>query len=287
MRIAVASGKGGTGKTTVALALSMSVKGSRLLDCDVEEPNAGLFLEKEMNEVKQVFLKVPRVDPGKCRYCGACAKNCSFGAITVIPPKGTAKGKFILFEHLCKSCLACVKMCPENALGTSLRHIGNIESGTSDELFFTEGRLKENEIAAPLLIRETLKEIKKDELSVVDAPPGASCSMVAAVRGCDYCILVTEPTVFGLNDLAIAAEAVISLGVPCGIVINKSTGNIKSITDFCGKNKIPLLMEIPFNMDVAKAYSDGMPLVNASSEYAEKFRKMHEKIVKNVMENRI
>ncbi len=279
MKIAVASGKGGTGKTTVAIGLFKAAENSQIIDCDVEEPNVNLFLKESLNKIKDVSISVPKVDADKCLYCGKCARVCEFGAISVIPPGKNVGGKLMVFEHLCKGCLACIKLCPKNALYTYEKHVGTISKAQNEKSDFTEGRLDEGSVAAPLLIRKTLADIKNKETAVIDCPPGASCSMTAAVKGADFCVLVTEPTPFGLNDLEIAVKALEEMKIPFGVVINKSGNGYKKVNKYCEDKNIEVLMEIPFDIKIAKAYSSGEIITDAYPEYKEKFLKLLERIV--------
>ena len=248
MIIAVASGKGGTGKTTIAVNLALSLGKVQLVDCDVEEPNVHIFLKPEIVETHPVKTVIPEIDKEKCTYCKKCSEICAYNALSVIKFENREKlfGEVIFFPHLCHGCEGCILLCPEKAIKRGEREIGIIRIGKKNNLSFIEGKLNVGEVLAPSVIEETKSFIDKSYLAIIDAPPGTSCPAVASLRGADFCILVTEPTPFGLHDLEIAYEVTKVLKIPSGVVINKS-GDDKIIEDFCQKNKIPILMKIHFD----------------------------------------
>lgn len=273
MIIAVASGKGGTGKTTVAVNFALSLENAQLLDCDVEEPNSHLFLKPEIKDRKKSVALVPRVNHDKCTYCGRCREVCAYGAIAVIPPSaGKGKGQVLIFDNLCHSCGACVMLCPENAMFEEERETGIIETGKAGRVDFTHGRLNLKEAMSPPVIKQVKKEINKEKISIIDSPPGTSCPVIAAVKGADFVLLVTEPTPFGLNDLKLAVETVKTLKLPVGIVINRSCENDHLIENYCKSEKIKVMMKIPFDRNIAVAYSNGDNIVDIMPEYKEKFQ---------------
>ena len=264
MRIAVASGKGGTGKTIVAtsLALALEAAGSvEFLDCDVEEPNAHLFLKPEIEERTPVTLPVPRVDKAKCTLCGLCAKVCEFNAIAAI------KDAVLVFPELCHGCTACWVLCPAEAIGQDQREVGVAESGHAGAMAFHHGWLRIGEAMSPPLIRAVKAKAGKADFAVFDAPPGTSCPVVETVRDADAVLLVTEPTPFGLNDLVLAADMVAALGGVAGVVVNRAGIGDDKVAEFCASRGIPVLLEIPFDRRIAEAYSRGEPLVTAFPEY--------------------
>lgn len=277
MIISVASGKGGTGKTTVAtnLAAAMDIP-IQLLDCDVEEPNAHLFIRPVIHSKETVYTMVPEVDEEKCNSCGNCKKICRFSAITVV-------GEHVItFPELCHGCGGCVEVCTEAAITEGRREVGVVESGCSGILDFQMGRMRIGEPAAPPLIREVRRKIKSNEDTIIDAPPGTSCPVISAIEGTDYVILVTEPTPFGLHDLKLAVEVVKEIDIPCGIVINRADLGDDKVKEYASNEGIPILMEIPFSRDVASAYSRGEMLINSGDKGAEwrqlfqsLFRKIH------------
>lgn len=271
MIISVASGKGGTGKTTVAVSLALSLENSQIIDCDVEEPNVHIFLKPEIQKEIEVTTVVPEVDKEKCNYCGYCSEVCAYNALSVIKIDGS--GDVLLFPHLCHGCEGCILLCPEKAMKKAERAIGRVKIGVAEEVEFIEGRLNLSEVLALKVIEKAKTFTNPQKITVIDAPPGTSCPAVTAIRGSDYCILVTEPTPFGLHDLEIAYEVTKALGVRAGVIINKSDED-DLIEDFCGKNNIPILLKIPFQRQIAEAYSKGIPLIKAMPEYREAFREL-------------
>lgn len=275
MIISVASGKGGTGKTTVAVSLALSIENSQIIDCDVEEPNVHIFLNPDVQKEIEVTTVVPVFDKEKCNYCGYCSEVCVYNALSVIKLDGT--GDVLLFPHLCHGCEGCMLLCPEKAIKKAERTIGRVKIGVAEGVEFIEGRLNLSEVLAPKVIEKAKSFRNPQKFTIIDAPPGTSCPAVAAIKGSDYCILVTEPTPFGLHDLELAYEVTKALGVKAGVIINKSDeGNM--IEDFCSKNNIPILLKIPFQRQIAEAYSKGIPLIKAIPEYKEAFREILRKI---------
>ncbi|NLI70181.1 MAG: P-loop NTPase [Firmicutes bacterium] len=260
MIIAIASGKGGTGKTTVAVNLALVLAGEtelKFLDCDVEEPNAHLFLRPELKDSEPVSIPVPRVDLERCNYCGTCAEVCAFNAIMV------GKETVLVFEELCHGCGGCAYFCPEKAIEEVDRPIGVLESGVAGEIAFVHGRLNPGEALSPPLIKAVKEKADPEILTIVDAAPGASCPVVEAIQGSDYCLLVTEPTPFGLNDLAIAVELLQKLNLPGGVVINRTFGDEseKKIESYCSQNGVPILLKMPWDKELASLYARGEPVV--------------------------
>ena len=273
MIISIASGKGGTGKTTVATNLAVSLGGGvQLLDCDVEEPNAHLFIHPVFEKTEIVSTAVPEVDETKCNLCGKCGEICQFKAIVVI-------GKTVLpFQELCHSCGGCMEVCPEHAIREGERVLGEIELGHRNGLEFIHGRLRVGEAMAPPLIRKVRSFAHPDKVTIIDAPPGTSCPVIAAMKGADFVLLVTEPTPFGLHDLKLAVGAVRILGIPCGLVINRSDMGDDRLREYAGAEGIPILMEIPFDRKIAESYSRGELLVDVRPEWREKFLQLYEQI---------
>jgi MinD superfamily P-loop ATPase len=273
MIISIASGKGGTGKTTVATNMAVSLGGDvQLLDCDVEEPNAYLFIHPVINEVKTITTPVPEVDMEKCNLCGKCGEICQFKAIVVI-------GKTVLpFPEMCHSCGGCMEVCPEKAITETGRELGVIERGRRNGLEFIHGKLRVGEAMSPPLIRKVREYARPDALTIIDAPPGTSCPVIASMKGADFVLLVTEPTPFGLNDLKLAVGAVNILGIPCGLVINRSDMGDDKVKIYAEKENLPILMEIPFDRKIAEAYSRGEMIVEVMPEWKEKFLKLYQQI---------
>lgn len=273
MIISVASGKGGTGKTTVATNLAVSLESEvQVLDCDVEEPNAHLFIHPEWEETKTITTPVPQVDETKCNLCGKCSEICQFKAIVVI-------GDTVLpFHELCHSCGGCMEVCPEKAITETGRELGIIERGYRNGIKFIHGKLRVGEAMSPPLIRKVRSLARPDQLTIIDAPPGTSCPVIASMEGADFVLLVTEPTPFGLHDLELALEAVKVLGIPCGLVINRSDIGDTQVKDYATRQSLPILMEIPFDRRIAEAYSRGEVLVEVMPEWKTKFLELLDRI---------
>ena len=277
MIISVASGKGGTGKTTVAVSLALSLEGKRpvqFLDCDVEEPNAHLFLKPSIDKTIPVFIPVPEVDEAKCTFCGRCAEVCAYHAIAVI--KNTA----LIFSELCHGCGGCSLLCPEKAIKEVGKKIGVLESGAAGSLQFVHGKLNIGQPMSPPLIRAVKKSINTNRTVIIDVPPGTSCPVIEAIKGSDFCLLVTEPTPFGLHDLRLAVETVRQLKIPLGVIINRTGLGDQKVEEYCQKERIPILMTIPFDRKIAAAYSEGIPVVEAIPAYRQEFFEIFERIEK-------
>jgi MinD superfamily P-loop ATPase len=274
MIISIASGKGGTGKTTVATNLALAVeKNIQLLDCDVEEPNAHLFIRPEIYKKEPVALPVPEIDTNKCTFCGKCSDLCQFKAIAVIPDT-----TILTFPELCHSCGGCWEVCPEGAVAQAKRELGFIEFGNRDNVEFIHGRMKVGEAMAPPIIKKVRFYTDPDKLTIIDAPPGTSCPVIESMRNTDFVLLVTEPTPFGLHDLKLAFEAVKTLKIPTGLVINRmGLGNDK-VREFADQSGLPFLMGIPFDRKIAEAYSNGEMIVDILPEYRQKFRELYRRI---------
>jgi MinD superfamily P-loop ATPase len=269
MIISIASGKGGTGKTTVATNLALSVESDiQLLDCDVEEPNAHLFIHPTIEEIIRVTTPVPEVNEEKCTLCGKCGEVCQFKAIVVI-------GETVLpFPELCHSCGGCVEVCPEKAISEVGRELGVIERGHRNDLEFVHGKLRVGEAMSPPLIRKVRSFTNPNKLTIIDAPPGTSCPVIAAMKGADFVLMVTEPTPFGLHDLKLAVEAVRILGIPCGLVINRSDIGNDHVKLYAEEMGLPILMEIPFDRKIAEVYSRGELVVEVMPEWKERFSEL-------------
>jgi MinD superfamily P-loop ATPase len=273
MIIGIASGKGGTGKTTVATNLAAAIRDNvQLLDCDVEEPNAHLFLNPKMVEKKISFTPVPEVDKQKCSLCGKCGDICQFKAIVVV-------GETVLpFPELCHSCGGCKEVCPEDAITEIGRELGEIEIGHANGIEFIHGRLRVGEAMSPPLIHQVRAMADPAKLTIIDAPPGTSCPVIESIRNTDFVLLVTEPTPFGLNDLELAVGAVKTLGLPYGLAINRSDMGDKKVHEYAEKAHIPILMEIPFDRKIAVLYSNGELMVQEIAEWRDKFLSLYERI---------
>ncbi len=276
MIISVASGKGGTGKTTIAtsLAISLSKTGVEVqyLDCDAEEPNGHIFLKPDIESVEEVTVGVPEVDRSKCTGCGKCGELCQYSAITCV------KGKVLVFEELCHSCGGCMAICPEGAISEKERKIGTAEFGKSGELHFGQGKLEIGAIQTPALIKHVKGRLREEAVNVLDVPPGTSCPVIEAVKDSDFVLLVTEPTPFGLNDLELAVQVVRQLGLSFGVVINRSDVGDDIVVKYCEVEGIDVLMEIPNDRKVAESYSRGSTLCEALPEYRRRFEQLYENI---------
>ena len=283
MIISVASGKGGTGKTTIAVNLALSLNNVQFLDCDVEEPNAHIFLKPKIIEQKKAYIPVPEIDESICDSCGKCARVCVYKAIAVLPPQEEGKkGTTLVFTQLCHGCGACAALCPKNAIKEINREIGVVEIGSCGEMEFIHGKLNIGEAMAPPLIRQVKEHIDSKKIVIMDAPPGTSCPVVTSIKGSDYSILVTEPTPFGLNDLVLAVEVLKKMKIPFGVVINRSNLGNDLTEKYCRKEKIPVLMKIPFKKEIAMAYSKGEPIVTVFPEYKKDFIALYDEVLKRI-----
>ena len=275
MIISIASGKGGTGKTTVATNLAVSFGSHvQILDCDVEEPNSHLFIQPAIEEVETITTPVPEVDMEKCNLCGKCGEICQFKAIVVI-------GETVLpFLELCHSCGGCMEVCPEKAITETGRELGVIERGHRNGIEFVHGKLRVGEAMSPPLIKKVREYTRPDTLTIIDAPPGTSCPVIASMKDSDFVLLVTEPTPFGLHDLKLAVGAVKMLEIPCGLVINRSDMGDDQVKRYAKEEDVPVLMEIPFDRRIAEAYSRGEMIVEVMPEWKERFLELYNSIEK-------
>jgi len=276
MIISVASGKGGTGKTTIStnLAMSLSSVGQQVqyLDCDAEEPNGHIFLKPDIKVTEDVTVGVPEVDLSKCTGCGKCGRLCQYSAILSL------KGSVLVFENLCHSCGGCMAICPEGAITEKQRKIGIAEFGKSNGIYFGHGRLDIGDIQTPALIRYVKKRIQKNAVNIIDAPPGTSCPVIEAIKGSDFVLLVTEPTPFGLNDLALAVGMVRQLKITFAVAINRSDIGDDAVVRYCQQENIEVLIQIPNDRKIAESYSRGVMIVEAMPDYKQKFLKLYEDI---------
>jgi len=270
--LSIASGKGGTGKTTIAVNLALCLDNVQFLDCDVEEPNAHIFLKPSVEETIPAVIPVPRVDLKKCTFCGKCNDACEFHAIVVV------KEAVLTFDELCHGCGACSYVCPEEAISEVDREIGKIEIGRSGPIRFIQGILHIGEPMATPIIRKEKRLMAPSDITILDAPPGTSCPVIETVKGSDFCLLVTEPTPFGLNDLELAAGMVKKMDVPIGVVINRADIGDRGVTQFCQREGIPILMEIPMDRRIAELYSQGVPLIEDLHHYRTKFVSLFKEI---------
>lgn len=275
MRIAIASGKGGTGKTTVAANLAaVSPHPITVIDCDVEQPNVHLFLHPAQNVSHDVTVRVPSVNADVCTSCGLCADVCEFNAIAFVgkPPD--------IFPELCHGCGGCLLACPVGAITEIERPVGQIEVGESRGHTLVTGRLNVREVLAPAVIRQVKQFANEQHLTLIDCPPGTACAMVTAVHGADFALLVTEPTPFGLHDLSLAVETLRLLKVPFAVVINRADTGDWSVREYCAAEGIYIFSEIPYDRSVAEAYSRGVLAVDVSAEqrriFVELLNRLHD-----------
>jgi len=290
-KIAVASGKGGTGKTTVSvnlfnIAQEKYKENATIVDCDVEEPNVNLYLNGEVISKKDATLLIPEVNLDKCTYCGTCSEVCAYNSLVVIK----SLEKWALMEVDCHGCGACTYFCPEIALTEKPKTMGEIThlkfAGNSDII---EGRLKIGEASPTPVIKQTIKNIPADnEITIFDAPPGTSCSLIETIEDVDFVILVAEPTPFGLNDLKLAVDTVKKVNKNIGLVINKSTmGDIALVRDYAKEEYLNILLEIPYSDDIAKISSKGIIITDELPELKISFEKMLEEIKSIIDRNEV
>lgn len=275
MKIAVLSGKGGTGKTTVAASLATVIPGSQYIDCDVEEPNGFLFLKPEIKESDNITVLVPEIDPNLCSLCGACARICQFNAIAV------TKNRVLVFPELCHHCGACALVCQSYAISEIERTIGVIEGDEANRFF--QGRLAIGEPVGVPIITALKKRINPNRTAILDCSPGASCAVVRTIEGCDFALLVTEPTPFGLHDLKIVVGLVKKMEIRAGVVLNKAGSNDRIILDYCEQEGLPVLLEIPYSRMIAENYAKGILPANISPDWKNQFTMLHWRIGQEVM----
>ncbi len=284
----MASGKGGTGKTTIATSLALSLArkndgaGSAplLLDCDAEAPNAHVFLAPRLTRREQVSIPIPRVHEQRCTACGRCSEVCQYHAIAVLG------NKVLVFPQLCHGCGSCSRQCPEQALEEVPSPIGFLESGEARAgIAFAHGVLTVGEPMAGPIIRR-LKHwfpTRPEQTVILDCPPGTSCPMVEAVRGADFLLLVTEPTPFGLHDLRLAAEVARQLDMPSGVIINRDqSSDYVQVDEFCASQNLPILLRIPFDRGIAEGLARGKPLTSIRPEYCEHLRGVFRSITQGI-----
>jgi MinD superfamily P-loop ATPase len=269
MIITVASGKGGTGKTTVAVNLAISLGPEKILDCDVEEPNVHTLLHPKDIHTTTVTVLTPVVDQDKCTLCGKCADFCQFNAIFV------GKTKTMVFSEMCHSCGGCALVCPTDAITETPRPVGKIHESLIDGITLTYGELSIGEPIATTLIHAVKEHIVPNKVNILDAPPGTACPVIETMRASDFLILVTEPTPFGLHDLSMAVDVVRGLDIPFGVIINRAGIGDDGVEEYCMHEAIPILLEIPFDRQIAELYSRGVPFAQEMPEWYQRFKDMY------------
>jgi MinD superfamily P-loop ATPase len=279
MMIAVASGKGGTGKTTVATALAQAISRAdysvSCLDCDVEAPNAHIFIQPNLDHIKNVEILIPEVDADLCTGCGRCAEVCQFHAIVVLG------GQTLVFPEMCHGCGSCTMVCPENAITEVPQRLGVLEGGFSPEgINFGRGLLNVGEpMAVPVITQlKKWRDYMDADLVVIDSPPGASCPVVESVRGADFVLLVTEPTPFGLHDLRLAYELTRVINIPAGLIINRDGLGNSDVDEYCQEIGLPILMHIPLEREIGQGIAQGKSLLEIHPEYEDVFQELHTEI---------
>ncbi|MFO7570566.1 MAG: ATP-binding protein [Smithellaceae bacterium] len=277
MKISIASGKGGTGKTTVSVNLARVLSESVILaDCDVEEPNAHLFLKTSGLVQKTINLPIPQVDETLCDGCGECAKICQFSAIVTF---GTVP---LVFPEMCHGCGGCTLVCPTKAIKEVDHRIGVVETSKANHITLVTGRLDVGVAMAPPLIRAVKNELMPNATAILDAPPGTSCPVIAAIRDTDMVLLVTEPTPFGLHDLTLAVDMVRALKIPFGVIVNRMGSGDNRVQQFCEQENISVLLEIPDDRKIAENYSRGILMVDALPHYKALFENLEKTIRKHL-----
>ena len=283
MIIAVAAGKGGTGKTLVATSLAIALAKEYpgqvdLIDCDVEEPNADILIRPALEKREPVHIMVPKVNEEKCTHCGACARNCQFSAIAVI------RDKVFTFPELCSGCGVCAYVCPVDAIEEVPRQVGVVDIGRAQvngtTLRFIQGRMEIGEQRSPPTINAAKSHIDPERITILDSAPGTACPMQETIEGVDACLLVTEPTPFGLHDMAMAVDTCRRMGVPAAVVLNRDgIGDSKPVEDYCAAQGLEILLRIPHDRKIAEAYSRGETLLSAAPDYAQRLVDLYTRLV--------
>jgi len=276
LQLVVTAGKGGTGKTTVATALALSLKDDypvQFLDCDVAEPDAHILLKPKIEEREPVYVKRPTVDEERCDYCGRCAAMCEFNAIMVVKDK-----MVLVYDELCHGCGLCHLVCPKGAISEYDVEIGVVERGTAQGFEYFQGALKVGEPLATPIIRRLKQKIDPERVAILDAAPGTGCPVIETMYGADFVILVTEPTPFGLHDLRLTVDVAKTLNLKMGVVLNRDGVGDRGVEEYCVEEGLPILLRIPMSREIAAAYSQGIPLVEALPQWKGRFIQLYERI---------
>jgi MinD superfamily P-loop ATPase len=277
MRIAVLSGKGGTGKTFVSVNLACTAGKSAYVDCDVEEPNGYLFLKPEIKKKQPVTVTVPEIDSGKCTACRKCVDFCKYNALALI------KGKFLIFYEVCHSCGGCMLFCPTKAITEKERAIGTIEEGVSGEVAVLTGCLNTGEVSGVPIIKELMEKLSEQGTVVIDCPPGSACVVMESIRKADFCILVAEPTLFGVHNLSMVYDLVKLFNKPFGVVLNKCLPEEDPAEHFCNCHQINILARIPYNKELGRRNSRGHIAVHENKRYQELFSNLLESVTREAV----
>jgi len=280
MKLAVLSGKGGTGKTFVSVNLAASSKAT-YVDCDVEAPNGHLFFKPNELEIEKVNVNLPVINQNKCTGCRKCIDFCKFNALAFI------KDKPIVFNEICHSCGGCMLLCPQKAITETKKNIGEIQEGMSDDIKVMTGMLNIGEVSGVPIINKLLSKISNDKISVIDCPPGSACVVMESIKDADYCVLVAEPTVFGAHNLNMVYKLVKLFNKPFGVVLNKCIDEKNPSEEFCIQNNVPILERIPFCNELGEINSNGRIAVYENQKYKSLFLNTFNKITKEVSNEKI
>lgn len=275
MQITVSAGKGGTGKTTVATNLALALRKEynvEFLDCDVEEPDAGIFLKPDFDSNQPVNIKIPEVSDEICTYCGQCSEACEFNAIA------TFGENVLVYPELCHGCGLCSLVCPVDAITEKDKKIGEIRMGKAGGIDYFEGDLIIGEPMATPIIKELKKKTSRDRISILDSPPGTACPVIESLHGSDFALLVTEPTPFGLHDLKLSVDVARGIEVPVGVVINRDGIGDANVERYCKEENIPILLKVPNDREIAELYSNGIPFLDRLEGWEEKFFQLFKSI---------
>jgi MinD superfamily P-loop ATPase len=276
MIVSVASGKGGTGKTSVAVNLALSIGNVQLLDCDVEEPNAHLLLHSNLCKIEPVYSLIPLVNEELCSHCGECSRFCQYNAIFA------ASEKTLVFPELCHGCGGCALICPKKAITLQTHKIGALKFGSIGDLTLVYGELEIGQPMAVPVIKAVKKQIKEGKNVILDSPPGTSCPVIETVKASDFCVLVTEPTPFGLHDLRITIQVLRNMAIPFGVVVNRAGIGDNKVYEYCREENIRIMMEIPYQREIARLYSRGVPFSLRMPKWKAEFQALYNKIRKSV-----
>lgn len=276
MRLAVLSGKGGTGKTLVSVNLACVAPNATYVDCDVEAPNGHLFLKPQNLVTQPVTVNVPLVDPSKCTGCRRCVDFCHYNALALL------KKKLIIFYEICHSCAGCVLLCPEHALSKTQRPIGVVESGISGGVTVVTGRLNTGEVSGVPIIKELMTRLPDQGLTIIDCPPGSACSVMESIRKADFCLLVAEPTLFGAHNLEMVYNLVTLFKKPFGVVLNKCLPGENPSAQLCREKGLDILAKIPYDSELGQINASGLVAARESKAFSHLFGNLLRRIEEEV-----